>query len=313
MRSTLFAPIFLVFFVHLLATTPARGQQTGLATLEGTILDAETKTPVPGVLITLETIIDGRFSQTFRTGSTGRFKFLLDPKKNYYIFTAKSGYRATQEKFIISSPYTFHVSGKMILLRKGESVAAPARPAIAQAPPVTTTAEPARPVAISDTPQTQPNNEATVSSPSDTTRTGPATPATPAPPADAPVVKPAPADPVSIQSVQTQLKTVEFVQSKVELVPSAQPALDQLLTFMRERPTVRIELAGHTDNQGDFDKNLTLSKQRVDLVKTFLVANGIAADRISSRGYGSTRPVASNNSEETRRLNRRVEMIILTK
>lgn len=122
-----------------------------------------------------------------------------------------------------------------------------------------------------------------------------------------------PTRPVTVQAVQTQLKAVQFVQSKAELLPDAQPALDQLLTFLRENPAIRIELAGHTDNQGDFDENLALSKQRVEVVKAHLVRNGIAEDRIVSRGYGSTRPIAGNNSEATRRLNRRVELIILTK
>ncbi len=80
---------------------------------------------------------------------------------------------------------------------------------------------------------------------------------------------------------------------------------------MQEHPTAEIELAGHTDNQGDFDENLRLSKQRVDVVKEYLVKNGVAANRISTRGFGPTRPIASNNSEATRKLNRRVEMTVL--
>jgi len=107
------------------------------------------------------------------------------------------------------------------------------------------------------------------------------------------------------------LQAIQFVQSKAEFLPSAQPALDQLVGFMRDKPTVEIELAGHTDNQGDFDQNVLLSKQRVDLVKDYLVKNGIAAKRITTRGYGPTRPIASNNSEATRQLNRRVEMLVL--
>ena len=107
------------------------------------------------------------------------------------------------------------------------------------------------------------------------------------------------------------LQAVQFVQSKAEFLPSAQPALDELVTFMRGRPTVEIELAGHTDNQGDFDQNVLLSKQRVELVKAYLVKNGITANRISTRGYGPTRPIASNNAETTRQLNRRVEMIVV--
>lgn len=89
------------------------------------------------------------------------------------------------------------------------------------------------------------------------------------------------------------------------------PALEQLLAFLRDKPTVEIELAGHTDNQGDFDENLRLSKQRVDVVKDYLVKNGVAANRISTRGYGPTRPIANNNKEVTRQMNRRVEMTVV--
>ena len=108
-----------------------------------------------------------------------------------------------------------------------------------------------------------------------------------------------------------RLQAIQFVQSQAEFLPGAQAALDQLVTFMRDQSTVEIELAGHADNQGDFDQNVQLSKKRVDLVKEYLVKNGIAASRITTRGYGPTRPIASNNSEATRKLNRRVEMAIL--
>ncbi|MFD2571164.1 OmpA family protein [Spirosoma soli] len=106
------------------------------------------------------------------------------------------------------------------------------------------------------------------------------------------------------------LQSIQFVQSKAEFLPGAEPALDQLVAFMRDKPTVEIELTGHTDNQGDFDENVRLSKKRVDLVKDYLVKNGIAAKRISTRGYGPIRPIASNKSEATRQLNRRVEMTV---
>jgi outer membrane protein OmpA-like peptidoglycan-associated protein len=80
---------------------------------------------------------------------------------------------------------------------------------------------------------------------------------------------------------------------------------------MRENPKMEIMLEGHTDNQGDWNENLKLSKQRVTEVKGYLVKNGIEEKRIQVQGYGSTRPVASNNSEEKRKLNRRVEVTIV--
>lgn len=106
------------------------------------------------------------------------------------------------------------------------------------------------------------------------------------------------------------MQAIQFVQSQAEFLPSSQTALDELVAFMRDKPTVEIELGGHTDNQGDFDQNVALSKKRVELVKSYLVKNGIDANRITTRGFGPTRPVASNRTEETRKLNRRVEMTI---
>ena len=106
------------------------------------------------------------------------------------------------------------------------------------------------------------------------------------------------------------LNNIRFVQSKAELLPESDAELNHLWEFMREHPTAEIELQGHTDNQGDFDLNLALSKQRVEAVKAFLVSKGVAAQRISGRGFGSTRPIANNNREETRPLNRRVELVI---
>jgi outer membrane protein OmpA-like peptidoglycan-associated protein len=108
----------------------------------------------------------------------------------------------------------------------------------------------------------------------------------------------------------TQLKSIRFAQSKPELLPDSQGELDQLLAFMNGNPKAEIELAGHTDNQGGFEENIQLSRLRVEAVKEYLVRNGIAASRIVAKGYGPSRPIASNNHEETRRLNRRVEFTV---
>ncbi len=106
------------------------------------------------------------------------------------------------------------------------------------------------------------------------------------------------------------LNNIRFVQGKPELLPESEDDLNRLWLFMRDNPSAEIELQGHTDNLGDFDLNLALSRQRVEAVKTALIAKGINGQRISGRGFGSTRPVANNNREETRQLNRRVELVI---
>ena len=107
------------------------------------------------------------------------------------------------------------------------------------------------------------------------------------------------------------LNSVFFEQSKYEILPSSFPELDRIVSLMKENPTMEIMLEGHTDNQGDWNANLLLSKQRVDEVKKYLASKKVNMNRIQTQGYGSTRPISSNNSEEKRKLNRRVEFMII--
>ena len=86
--------------------------------------------------------------------------------------------------------------------------------------------------------------------------------------------------------------------------------MNKVVEIMMDNPKMEIELAGHTDNQGDSQKNLKLSKDRVEMVKQYLVEKGVSAKRINGVGYGGSKPIASNANEETRKLNRRVEFII---
>ena len=106
------------------------------------------------------------------------------------------------------------------------------------------------------------------------------------------------------------LNSVFFEQSKAVIIDTSFPELDRIVRAMKENPTMEIMLEGHTDNQGDWNANLLLSKERVGEVQKYLATKGVNMKRIQVQGYGSTRPVASNNSEEKRRLNRRVEVTI---
>ena len=106
------------------------------------------------------------------------------------------------------------------------------------------------------------------------------------------------------------LRSVLFVQSKTELLPESFPELDVVVSFLKENPGVSIELAGHTDNRGVHRDNVELSQARVEKVKAYLVSKGISDNRISGKGYGGSHPIASNDQEETRKLNRRVEFVI---
>ena len=108
------------------------------------------------------------------------------------------------------------------------------------------------------------------------------------------------------------LRDVLFEQGKTILLPQSYPELDLVIAFLKSNPKVKIELSGHTDNRGIPGQNLKLSQARVEKVKSYLVSKGIDKKRITGKGYGGNRPIASNETEETRLLNRRVEFTILT-
>lgn len=112
---------------------------------------------------------------------------------------------------------------------------------------------------------------------------------------------------------KVSLSTIAFEQSKHELLESSRPELDRIAQMLKLNPHMEIQLEGHTDNQGDWDKNLKLSEDRVKEVKRYLVAQGVNQERIHYKAYGSSQPIASNLNEKTRRLNRRVEFVILKK
>jgi outer membrane protein OmpA-like peptidoglycan-associated protein len=109
------------------------------------------------------------------------------------------------------------------------------------------------------------------------------------------------------------LNTIRFSQSKFDLLPASLPELDRIAQMMTENSTMEILLEGHTDNVGDFDANVQLSKDRVEEVKRYLSTKSIDVKRIQTKGYGPTRPISPNTTEESRKQNRRVEFTILKK
>lgn len=107
------------------------------------------------------------------------------------------------------------------------------------------------------------------------------------------------------------LKNVLFQQSTANLLTESSDELDMVADLMKGNPKIVIELSGHTDNRGLHAHNVRLSKERVDKVKEYLVTKGVDGSRISGKGYGGIRPIAENDAEETRKLNRRVEFTIV--
>jgi len=109
-----------------------------------------------------------------------------------------------------------------------------------------------------------------------------------------------------------RLNNIFFEFAKADLLPKSKTELDRLIGILGQYPKMEIEIAGHTDNVGDDASNLTLSKARAAAVRSYLVEHGVAAARLRSAGYGRSRPVAANETEEGRQLNRRVEFVILS-
>jgi OOP family OmpA-OmpF porin len=129
-----------------------------------------------------------------------------------------------------------------------------------------------------------------------------------------PPVAPAP-PPAKTEVTNDEIKLkekVEFETDSAKLLPSSFPILDEVVTVMKEHPDIEhVRVGGHTDSTSTPDHNLKLSDERAASVKQYLVDKGIAADRLSSKGYGQTRPIGDNKTEEGRAQNRRVEVHIL--
>ncbi|MEZ0484048.1 OmpA family protein [Fibrella aquatica] len=108
------------------------------------------------------------------------------------------------------------------------------------------------------------------------------------------------------------LRGVLFKQSEADLLPGSEAELDQLTALLGQYPTMSILVEGHTDNQGEWNLNMKLAEDRVLRVKQYLSAKGVSESRIQTKAWGPSKPIASNESEEKRKLNRRVEFTILT-
>ena len=118
------------------------------------------------------------------------------------------------------------------------------------------------------------------------------------------VVELAPGDAVVLQNIQ-------FEYNSSALTVDSQTGVEMLTEFLRRNPDLKVELAGHTDNVGSENYNTKLSADRAEVVRQALIDNGIEANRLSSKGYGATKPLVPNDSEEHRAINRRTEMVVV--
>ncbi len=108
-----------------------------------------------------------------------------------------------------------------------------------------------------------------------------------------------------------RLNNIFFDIGKATLRPESYPELDRLVGYMGQNSKMVIELSGHTDNVGSDEANLKLSGDRAQAVMDYVLSKEIPADRITSKGYGETKPVGSNDTDEGKQLNRRVEFTII--
>lgn len=105
------------------------------------------------------------------------------------------------------------------------------------------------------------------------------------------------------------LEGVNFDNNKATLRPEAITVLDQAAVSLKEWGSVNVEVAGHTDNVLSDAYNLKLSQRRAEAVREYLITKGVAADRLTAKGYGESKPVAGNDTDEDRYKNRRVELV----
>jgi outer membrane protein OmpA-like peptidoglycan-associated protein len=111
--------------------------------------------------------------------------------------------------------------------------------------------------------------------------------------------------------LKTAFENLEFETGKDIIKPESIPSLTELAQVLVKKPEWKLQIAGHTDNVGNDQANLVLSKKRSEAVKNFMISQGIDASRLSALYFGETMPIASNDTPEGRQKNRRVEMTII--
>lgn len=113
------------------------------------------------------------------------------------------------------------------------------------------------------------------------------------------------------KELKLELDNVLYSVGKAELKSESYATLNSLVALLTSNPAVKIEISGHTDNTGDAAKNLQLSEDRAHAVYDYLVGHSIEAGRLAYKGYGVTQPIASNDTDEGKKQNRRTEIKIV--
>jgi outer membrane protein OmpA-like peptidoglycan-associated protein len=117
--------------------------------------------------------------------------------------------------------------------------------------------------------------------------------------------------PEKVDAFTGVIEGIYFDTGKATIKPASLPKLDEALAVLTEHPSLRIEISGHTDDQGDDASNLTLSRERAEAVKAYFTGKGIDQGRIQTRGAGEAEPIESNKTKKGRAKNRRIEFKLL--
>jgi outer membrane protein OmpA-like peptidoglycan-associated protein len=115
----------------------------------------------------------------------------------------------------------------------------------------------------------------------------------------------------AIKGSVSVLKNIFFDIDKFDLKEKSITELEKIVQFLSENPQIRVEISGHTDNTGNSQYNQQLSEKRAKSVYSYLIEKGIQPQRLFSKGFGSTKPITANDTEEGRQQNRRIEFTIL--
>ena len=120
---------------------------------------------------------------------------------------------------------------------------------------------------------------------------------------------------IALQPVQLNatmvFKNVQFEKNAYNLLPVSTVELDKLVQLLTENPAIKLQINGHTDNTGNADDNLKLSTNRAKSVVDYLVSKNISATRLTYKGFGATKSIADNNTEEGKAQNRRTEFVVV--
>ncbi len=128
--------------------------------------------------------------------------------------------------------------------------------------------------------------------------------------ADSVYKKDIPLSPVELNA-SVVMKNIQFETNAFKLLPVSLIELDKLLQVLMENPSLKVEISGHTDNVGKPEDNIKLSTNRAKAVVDYLSSKGIALNRLTYKGYGSSKPIADNSTEKGRAKNRRTEFMIV--